>query len=124
MWGWIWDNKEWLFSGGGISIILLAFFLFKLWARYRSQHNKQPATVVSILDPPKEVSSESKSISSSEYSEHPNPVEIDEAINKLPPFQQEAAKQNYQGLKVQWHVTLSSVSTTYKSNSIVRLSCF
>jgi hypothetical protein len=52
----------------------------------------------------------------------PTPPEIQKELNQLPPYLEEKAKENYNGLKVCWRLELYSIRTV--SKSIVRISFY
>ena len=107
-------NKEWLFSGIGVTVITVIFFLVR--HAIVGRNNKQIKTSDHIL---KHTSSLEKD--NSGYSIHPTPKEIADEIDSLPPYQQVEAEKNYIGLKVKWDVSLSLVH--HRDDNEVILSC-
>ncbi len=89
MLSWLSQNKEWLFSGIGVSVCLLIGGLFLRVFR-------RPTSVTPSPTPT------SSAPRNDGYSDKPTPTEIREQIEALPPFQQGAAITAYRGLKVRW----------------------
>ena len=109
------ENKEWLFSGIGISALTIIFLIIRYIITNRNiralqktnlekkQSNLSSTPPVSVPthtgDEVEVISKNHAQISSSEYSTHPTPKEILESIDSLPPFQQSTAKENFIGIK-------------------------
>jgi hypothetical protein len=96
-------NKEWLFSGIGVTI-LVAFVVIGKWIYKRSKNY----TTQSISSEPSKLKSQASN-ESNEYYEHPTAKEIDDQISILPPFQQVGAEKNYIGLRIKWKVRVSLI---------------
>jgi hypothetical protein len=116
---WIWQNKQWLFSGVGVSVIALLFWVFNRVAR------RVPPSVISgvpSMAPPLHLTPRAPSIAAPPPAlegpvsdaplnrfTKPTPHEINEQIRAVPPFQQRDAKRAYEGLKVCWLTEFSGV---------------
>jgi len=98
---WLWNNKEWLFSGCGIAVLGL---FYKAIVRRRSAAvTPSPANSFNnshIANPPARMPSELP------YSPRPTPDEIENQLASLPIFQRRTAKDSYVGLRVRWPVAL------------------
>jgi hypothetical protein len=115
---WIWQNRQWLFSGAGISILA-----FLLWIAKNLRASKMPTYAANVaplkdglLSPPSSEPVGKLPSSSSPQAEislgrftKPTPHEIKAAITSLPPFQRRAATRAYEGLKVRWLTEFSYV---------------
>ncbi len=117
------NNKEWLFSGAGISILTALFLIVR---HIFAKKTKSTTSKELQIHEPKRTNDEKTSKdnvlpSSSEYSAHPSPGEIAQSISDLPPFQQNTAKENYIGINICWDLTLSLVYS--KEEDIVSLMC-
>jgi len=99
---WIWQNKEWLFSGVGVSFILAFAGL-----AYRAIHRRKiPAALAA---------SPVRSAEPTRFTK-PTPREIKTQIAALPPFQARAASEAYKGLKVRWQTQFLYVDEDRDSN--------
>jgi hypothetical protein len=92
-------NKEWIFSGIGVTLLVGLWVLFRRLVAKRSPH---PAPTSDAAPPP---AAEPRS-----PSVHPTPRDIIKQLEALPPFQRPAARTAYLGIPVKWHVTLHSVT--------------
>jgi hypothetical protein len=119
---WLWDNKEWVFSGAGVAIfgLLYGFFFRPRPAANSSQvsadrssavlgspvasgsHISQVVNIVTAAHSP-------SPLTANAYSDKPGPDEIHAHLESLPVFQRKAVKESYVGLKVRWPVTLSDL---------------
>lgn len=113
------ENKEWLFSGIGVSILTAVFLLLRSLVLRRKNRLSYPINQEARQSPDSQTTSQEKDTIG--YSTHPTPKEIANEISKLAPFQQTAAENNYIGLKVRWDVSLSLVHL--RDNNQVQLSC-
>jgi hypothetical protein len=121
-WGWIIQNKEWLFSGiavAGIGYIASLIFGRKkstdqdVRGKIEGSMNSSPAAVGHIVTQtvtynlagtnPAPIQEKEKKATS------PRPRDILKAIDSLPPFQRASAAQNYTGLKICWFTEFSSI---------------
>jgi hypothetical protein len=98
---WIWQNRQWLFSGAGISVLAALFWIAKRVRARRPPAHPAPGTLPQKLQlapvaPPRRFTK-------------PTPQEIKEQILSVPPFQQRSATRAYEGLKVCWLAEFSSV---------------
>jgi len=98
---WVWDNRQWVFSGIGIAILI---GIYRLAVRYLRARNAVQSVAPSIDqngtvggNPP-------------DYHESPTPNEIKAALGKLSPYQQTEAWKTCVGLHVAWTVTFISVA--------------
>ncbi|SRR6266404_5188141 len=118
MFNWIWQNKEWLFSGIGVVIVVGGVGLF-----YRRIFPRRIAPNNSIAEFPPAASLPSQVLTISPQVAlpiphtttptftKPNPVEIIKQINSVPPYQQQHAKLSYKGLSVCWEAAFRDVWT-------------
>jgi hypothetical protein len=87
---WVLKNKEWVFSGLGITVLGILFFGFRfLWKK-----------LLLINKPP---------FDKSKYKPKPLPVQIRNNIDSCPPYQRKAKIESYLGLSVQWRTTLQHI---------------
>ncbi len=100
------SNKEWLFSGIGIVLILIIFRPIKSWivrviskkqTGSSGEHEERQNIAVNA---DKDVNFLQKNIN--------NPSEIINSIKNRPPYQQKDATKYYIGLRVHWNGKLSS----------------
>lgn len=120
------QNKEWLFSGIGVTILVGAFFIVKwLFATklfpFSKPHisDRKYALDTGITENRNE--NIEAQLSSKRYMAHPDPIEISTQLKELPPFQQKEAEKNFHGLHVQWSVSLALVHKC--ENGQVELTC-
>jgi hypothetical protein len=121
-------NKEWLFSGIGIVLILGLFSIIRKLI-YRQKKESIPLSgpqnlKVIFESPPSPAIIETKSAPYSTPAnivplESLSPSEIFRTIREAPLLQQDEITKHYIGLKVTWEGKLSSAST--KENDIVRM---
>lgn len=100
------NNKEWIFSGIGVSTIVLLFLCFKYFFRRNnppqrqntpnSTSNPQPVTMVQTGDIPQD-----------------EVCRIVQELREMPPLQHDDLRKNYVGLKVDW---LTEYFSAYKRN--------
>jgi hypothetical protein len=103
MFQWIWLNKEWIFSGVGVSIVLLtAGFVYRILDRGKTK-SSAPSASAAIQD----------------RFTRPTPADIYKQINSLPPFQQNSAGDIYKGVEVCWHALFRSVSPSGDSWTVI-----
>jgi hypothetical protein len=93
MFDYILRNKEWIFSGLGVSVLAAIIFLVR-WTFSRQTAARLRST-------------------------RPLPAKIIRDIQKRPPLQRSEASQHYAGLRVRWKVAFSSSHS--KSDGSVRL---
>ncbi|MDZ7641682.1 MAG: hypothetical protein U5J62_06650 [Desulfurivibrio sp.] len=84
------NNKEWLFSGIGVTVLGILYILLRfLGDRF-----------VLIIKPP---------FDTSIYKTKPYPSKIRREISKCPPFQREAKRSSYLGIHFQWRTRLEAI---------------
>jgi hypothetical protein len=108
MLNWLSQNKQWLFSGVGVSIFLLIGGFVLHAFRRPSALPAAPAPPAFPPMPRPPAATLLPPVTGS-YSK-PTPREIKGQIEALPPFQQKAAEEAYKGLKVRWPARFSSIS--------------
>jgi len=115
---WVWDNKEWLFSG--VAVVAIAGLIGGL---YRWLHRPKPTSPNalsigrdgSVIGSPQASGSnitqtinivspipQQAQRSFDAYSPHPSPDEIRESLERLPVYQRGLNKDSFVGLKVRW----------------------
>jgi hypothetical protein len=105
------QNKEWLFSGAGISALTVVVLVIKHIAS-RRRRNLPPALPkietaarpIEVL--PQNSVSENYVADSPPYLPKPTPIEIEQEIEKVTPFQKKASEQSYTGLRIRWETRL------------------
>lgn len=107
---WLLNNKEWLFSGLGVTALLALF----LAGRYVLGRGRRDG---GLVEP--EPAKPSMPFDAADYARHPLPADITADVGGVPPFQVAAKEQSYVDLKVQWRTTLSSAEES--ENDTVRL---
>jgi len=123
MWNWLLNNKEWLFSGGGI--VLVALLIRFVFQRIKKAKPKDEATgslsLQQIIEgppaKPPEIRKEVKGVSLSALA-------IMTTIEETPLLQRPDVAKNYIGLRVSWDGKLSSANKISDNNIrlIIRIS--
>ena len=112
MFNWISTNKEWLFSGVGVSVVLGLIYLLRNLGKQRDR------SMVGIT-PTSEMPQNSVANLALSAPAPPVarilPLEIYDAVRDLPPLQQ------YEGLHVDWNAELYSASKVHGDDSRVWL---
>ncbi len=116
---WIWDNKTWLFSGIGITILAVLVLLFKRIVKKKNTNKNAHENTPD--DTPSATNNSSIDIKDKKYHNTPTLKEIKDEINSHSLYQQEEIIKNYIGLKIHWQLKLSSVFKR-NDNSVI-LSC-
>lgn len=108
------SNKEWLFSGIGVVILLsIIAFIRKILFRksYKKGEEKKPQEITIHLNPSCESSKSGESnlvpferISPLSYQQ------IEKAITEAPPLQRDNIKESFKGIKVAWDCYLRGAS--------------
>jgi hypothetical protein len=98
---WLWHNKEWLFSGIGVSFVAAVAGLV-----YRATHRRNAAL---------SAASASSFPAPTRFTK-PTPREMMAHIGALPPFQRDIAAEAYKGLKVCWQARFLSVEKDWIGN--------
>lgn len=104
MFDWIWDNKEWLFSGVGGILLVLVFSWLK--NRIKSRKTQEPslngATLQDIIDAPPPPKQERDILATSL-----SPAKIMKEVESAPLLQQPDVRKQYEGIKASWKGKLS-----------------
>jgi hypothetical protein len=115
---WLAQNKEWLFSGVGATVLGV---VFALMSRKRNAVQSEPHQIIVRV----EESSKSTSVAPAsiplvhvERITPITPAEIHNAIKDVPPLQKASVKQRFVGLKVEWDTQLKSAD---EKAGVVRL---
>ena len=110
---WIWNNKEWLFSGVGV-LILLGLGRW-LWKPLSQLFNHKPGPETARYDEQK--TSHFPQVAVAESDSHPitnagnlSLANIIEDISQRPPYQRPDAQKNYIGLPVTWQLRFRNVA--------------
>jgi len=101
------DNIDWIFSGAGISIIIVTYYgvrNFNKWIVEKKRHDQE-----SLKENFKE-----KNLSI-ESGSKPNPWEIVDDIDNAPPFQRDEKSKYYIGNDVRWIVTVGFIEEICKT---------
>ena len=104
-------NKEWIFSGIGVSTIALLFLCFKYFFRRNRSHTQNAA----------DNTSNSESILEVSDGEFPQEdvYRIMKELEKMPPLHVDDMRRNYVGLKVDW---LTEYFSAYeKDDDLIRV---
>jgi hypothetical protein len=114
------ENKEWLFSGLGVSALTVIVLIVRhiILARKKKESSD---IIVNDVKQPSVINTHLQEDTSIIYSKDPTPNDIAKEIAKLPPYQQGAAENNFVGLKVRWDLSLSLVHL--RDNDEVILTC-
>jgi hypothetical protein len=118
MFEWLSANKEWMFSGLGVTVLAGVVAIFKLLGSRKQP--AQPATVVFRVEnpvqfPPTVVQNASPTVPVTP----PAPVsaerittitqrDISDAIDAAPPLQRDAVAERFKGVKIEWDTSLRS----------------
>jgi len=104
-------NKEWIFSGIGVSTIALLFIIFKYFI-----HHKTPLT---NKDKPKGTNVQSDSVIQSGDIPQNQVYRIIKEIEEMPPLQLDSIRKHYIGLNVDW---LTEYYSAYKAeNGLIKV---
>lgn len=115
---WLLDNSTWIFSGIGVTLIVgfIGWLRRRKAGPLRSNSVKiSKSSISSSMIAGRDNIIQTVNVSSSrdptddEYSETPTANEIRVQTDSLPILQQEAARRNYEGLKVKWPARISSI---------------
>lgn len=111
------ENKEWIFSGIGVTILIFVYALIrkiyfkKNKATQKVEIHLHPSNASSKTDDPELIPIEKINLLSFE--------DIEKALAKAPPLQRDDVKKNFRGIKVMWDGYLKAASK--KDNNIVSL---
>ena len=113
MFAWIWDNKEWLFSGVGGIIVVLVFSWLK--NRIKSRKTQEPslngATLQDIIDAPPPPKQEPDILATSL-----SPGKVIKEVESAPFLQRPDISKQYEGIKVSWKGKLSLADKINEKN--------
>ena len=119
------DNKEWLFSGIGVTILILAITLIKKAFRGKKEQVpiEETQEIVIHLNPSSdtEITKNKELIPVDKIS----PItfsHIEEAITNAPPLQRDDVKKHFIGIKVEWETYLKAASKDDEGIVTLRLS--
>jgi hypothetical protein len=128
---WVWENRTWLFSGAGITVLACIVWLVRrfLIAQPKATLDKHGviASVHASASPNSPVAvganisqtiivsghNEAASKSTVAYLHEPSPINIIDAIQEARPFDKDRIVENYIGLAVRWSITLESVEKSW-----------
>lgn len=112
------ENKEWIFSGIGVFLLAagISIIRFYLNRRKTKKENKENSTKEQITIEKVEGNNTTNAL---EISNITVKTIIDE-IHNVPPFQRDAASENYNGIKVRWEGKLWNVEKVYSSNKLTQ----
>lgn len=122
MFSFLWDNKEWLFSGIGIVILIVLIKAFRvLWIRKKtipqsSAEYVNGETPVTTSEKKGELDSEGGILS-----EPIMPHQIRKAIDNLPILQRTDAAKHYIDMHVVWRLPLISISKKWDDPNTLSL---
>lgn len=112
MFKWIVENRQWLFSGIGITAALGLIKLF-IWAR-----SQKPRT---LAETPALAARQSASLGTGPKPTTPTGNEIAITVDDSPPFQREQIGKNYIGLMISWPIIFYSLTRLPNGRYIVGL---
>lgn len=127
---WLLQNKEWLFSGAGITVLSVLYLILRwLWSRkaFSSKPIHADSPTQGLVEPwylmAMGTANESRSQVSKETLplDRPFPSEIWDAIRSAPVMHQEARAKEYAGLRVRWLVTLEAARRRGEEVSLMLL---
>lgn len=119
---WILHNKEWLFSGAGISFLAL-LYIFIRHIYKKSKHTiEQTAQTEKILTKEQEQKNSNTDIFANNDFTHPDVLDIKKDFDSTPPFQKNEKLKYYKGLKVKWLAYLRIVHKEQDGITTVTLS--
>lgn len=111
------ENKEWLFSGIGVTILIVGYALVRRMFLKRKKETKEVEIHLHPLSEPSKADDHGlipiKKVDLLRFSE------IAKIIKKAPPLQRDDVKKSFKGIKVMWDGYL--INATKKDNDIVSL---
>lgn len=117
-------NKEWLFSGIGVTILIVIYAIFKkFFLKQAKQDNngKTQETAVN-LNLSKKVKKPSRNNATHiEGTNFLTVVQINKTICDAPPLQRDEIRNNFKGIKVIWETYLKHARKDINNKDIVRL---
>jgi hypothetical protein len=117
---WLWNNKEWIFSGIGVAVVLALVPAARWLMRRRiSQSDLPPGTTLqAVIDspppPPPALLVETSSL---------DPQAIIKAIESAPLLQQGDIEKHYRGMRVEWTGELISAKKRNKGEVTLLILC-
>ena len=93
-------NKEWIFSGIGVSATAAVIYLLRSYLNRKSQESHSSKAIEATQE------------LSTTYRRRPYPAEIIKQIDNLPILQRDVVAEQYIGLRVEWETTLESAHST------------
>ncbi len=115
MFEYILDNKEWIFSGIGVSILGLIFLFFKYFLKKDISHEKN-LEIISRNIP----NSETSNLAPNSDIAQEEVFKIMQDFESLPPLQLDDIRSHYRGLNVDWMSEYSSANK--KDDDLIRVS--
>lgn len=114
------QRKWWVGVGAlaGVILLILAITQFTLPGGFGSRIVSPPPSDMKGNSPPTIQQSEKPS---TDYREHPSPIEIKDQILGQPLLQQKNTGDSFIGLNVQWHLKLFGISTTNSDPNVITL---
>ncbi|MDE2181181.1 MAG: hypothetical protein KGJ40_10090 [candidate division NC10 bacterium] len=107
---WVMKNREWLFSGIGVAILVgIVSLVCRRFASKPTQRSSPDVAMVAVV--PEQPSKKMEPTIVDNYSQKPTPEDIKNELMATPPFQRAAKASSYVGLKVQWTTTFHSCTT-------------
>jgi len=113
MFDWIWDNKDWLFSGVGLIIIFLVISWFKnrIKSRKTQELSLNGANLQDIIDAPPPPKQEPDILATSL-----SPGKIIKEVESAPFLQRPDISKQYEGIKVSWKGKLCNANKINEKN--------
>ena len=106
---WILQNKEWLFSGVGVSVILIFWGVIR---HKKESQNTKTQVVVHVHNADESTPSNYEEVSPADI-ERISPVNFEmirKAIDTAPPFQRDDVQRKFIGINVEWDSYLNSAN--------------
>jgi hypothetical protein len=100
---WVNENKEWLFSGVGVSLFLALIYILRCVKKKLGNYGPRQNPFDQVV-----------------YKPNPLPAKMTSIINKSEPFQIAVKAESFIGLKISWLTTFET-SHTPNSNGCVKL---
>jgi hypothetical protein len=113
---WLLKNKEWLFSGLGVSVLLGILSILRFFRRRKPA--VEGATVVVRVENTSGVEISPGRTVAVERISPLTPEEVQKSIEDAPPLQRDAVASRYIGLKVEWDTELAGAD---EREGVVRL---
>ena len=101
---WLWANKEWIFSGAGITALAALVWAVRRAMPSFKRQSRGALSAPPPVDNPLMSTSQPGVAAAAAFSPSPTPFEISERLKALPPYQQHHAMTSYEGIAVSWPV--------------------